>query len=68
MFYLKMLRFISILIWSEYFHMTKIIRSRNVKTGPAFELLVQDPGSWILGPESWVPGLNFESQVMEPGF
>ena len=52
MFYLKMLRFISILIWSEYFHMTKIIRSRNVKTGPAFELLVQDLRSWILGPES----------------
>ena len=71
-FYLKMLMLISILICSEYFHMTKIICARNVKTvsvsGLGFWYWIQSPESWywiwsrrsyIVGPGSWIPSSGY---------
>ena len=50
--------------------MTKIIRARNVKTGPGFGFLVFNPRSWILGAGSWVLGFyldfGFLSQIPGP--
>ena len=68
-----MLMLISILICSEYFHMTKIICARNVKTAsvsglgfwywiqsPEFQVLHPDTGSGVAGPTSWDLDLGFQ--------
>ena len=44
--------------------MTKIIRARNVKTGPGFGFLVFNPRSWILGAGSWVLGFYLDFGVL----
>ena len=68
----KMLIFILILIWREYFHMTKIIRARNVKIGPGLGFLVLNPRCWILGAGFWVSILILVfyhgSRVLSPRF
>ena len=59
-FSLKILLLISILICSEYFNMTKIIRARNVKT-----VRNTEPKPW---PHISGPGHGSESWVSAPGF
>ena len=66
--HLKMLMFISMLIWREYFHMTKIIGARNVKTVRIWILGLE---STVLDSRCWVLGSGFLSwfwcSIMDPG-